>query len=71
MQTGGAQPHIHPSDLKPLQISIPNKEMQSTIAGVLIEMDNELSLLEFKLQKAKSIKQGMMQKLLTGKIRLI
>jgi type I restriction enzyme S subunit len=71
MQTGGAQPHIHPSDLKPMQIAIPSKDMQRSIANILIEMDKELSLLEFKLNKGNRIKQGMMQNLLTGKIRLI
>lgn len=71
MQTGGAQPHIHPSDLKPMQIAIPSKDMQISIANILIEMDKEVSLLEFKLNKGNRIKQGMMQNLLTGKIRLI
>ncbi len=71
MQTGGAQPHIHPSDLKPMQIAIPDKNLQITIANVLSEMDKEISLLEFKLEKVIRIKQGMMQDLLTGKIRLI
>ena len=71
MQTGGAQPHIHPSDLKPMQIAIPKKDIQLQIANILIEMDKELSLLEFKLDKGIKIKQGMIQNLLTGKIRLI
>ena len=70
MQTGGAQPHIHPSDLQPLQIAIPSKDMQMSIANILIEMDKEVSLLEFRLNKGNRIKQGMMQQLLTGKIRL-
>jgi hypothetical protein len=33
-------------------------------------MDNEIDLINEQLQKANSIKQGMMQQLLTGKIRL-
>jgi type I restriction enzyme S subunit len=71
MQTGGAQPHIHPSDLKPMQIAIPSKDIQLSIANILIEMDKEVSILEFKLDKVNRIKQGMMQNLLTGKIRII
>ena len=42
-----------------------------SIANILIEMDKELSLLEFKLNKGNRIKLGMIQQLLTGKIRLI
>jgi type I restriction enzyme S subunit len=34
-------------------------------------MDAEIEALEAKLDKARSIKQGMMQELLTGRIRLV
>lgn len=44
---------------------------QSTIALVLSSMDNEISALEAKRDKYTAIKQGMMQQLLTGKIRLV
>ncbi len=72
MQTGGAQPHIHPSDLNPIEIIIPNKKSeQEEIAKILSDMDSEISTLTKKLTKAKAIKQGMMQQLLTGKIRLV
>lgn len=43
---------------------------QSAIASVLTSLDNELSALETKRKKYEQIKQGMMQQLLTGKIRL-
>lgn len=43
---------------------------QRAIAGVLKQCDEELSLLEQKLAKVKDIKQGMMQQLLTGRVRL-
>ena len=46
-------------------------EEQSAIASVLSSMDEEISSLEAKREKYTSIKQGMMQQLLTGKIRLI
>ena len=46
-------------------------EEQSAIATVLSSMDEEISSLEAKREKYASIKQGMMQQLLTGKIRLI
>ncbi|MEK8088384.1 restriction endonuclease subunit S [Thermithiobacillus plumbiphilus] len=71
-QTGGAQPHIHPNDLRPLTISVPaTKEEQTAIAAVLSDMDAEIAALEEKLAKARAIKQGMMQELLTGRIRLV
>ena len=44
---------------------------QSAIAKVLSSMDEEISFLEAKREKYNAIKQGMMQQLLTGKIRLV
>lgn len=44
---------------------------QSAIAAVLTSMDNEITALELKKSKYEQIKQGMMQQLLTGKIRLV
>lgn len=44
---------------------------QRAIASVLSNMDSEISALERKLAKLKEVKQGMMQQLLTGKIRLV
>ena len=70
-QTGGAQPHIHPKDLKPLLVNYTNLKEQKAIAQVLSDMDAEIEALEEKLEKYKTIKQGMMQELLTGRIRLI
>lgn len=40
------------------------------IAAILSGMDDEIAALEVKLAKARSLKQDMMQGLLTGKIRL-
>ena len=47
------------------------KTEQTAIAAILSDMDAEIAALEAKLAKARSIKQGMMQELLTGRIRLI
>ena len=46
-------------------------EEQKAIASILSDMDNEIEALEQKLEKTRQIKQGMMQQLLTGKIRLV
>ena len=44
---------------------------QQSIAQVLSDMDSEIEQLEKKLSKYQQIKQGMMQELLTGRIRLV
>lgn len=44
---------------------------QKAIADILSEMDMEIAALEEKLAKYRQVKQGMMQQLLTGKIRLV
>jgi len=48
----------------------PTKLEQTAIATILSDMDDELEALEQKLAKVRNIKQGMMQQLLTGRIRL-
>ena len=71
MQTGGAQPHVHPSDLNELQILYAKDiEEQRAIATILSDMDKEIADLEAKRDKYRLLKSGMMQKLLTGQIRL-
>lgn len=72
MQTGGAQPHVHPKDIYQIELTFPpTKSEQTAIANVLTTMDDEIEKLEKERDKYKSIKQGMMQQLLTGKIRLV
>jgi type I restriction enzyme S subunit len=70
-QTGGAQPHIHPNDLRPIVVSIPKPAEQTAIAEVLAEMDTELASLEQRREKTRALKQAMMQELLTGRTRLV
>jgi type I restriction enzyme S subunit len=53
------------------EVCVPPLKEQTAIATVLSDMDTEIESLESKLAKAREIKQGMMQELLTGKIRLI
>ena len=70
-QTGGAQPHIHPSDVAPIEIAIPPLPEQTAITEILGEMDAEILALEERRKKTAGIKQGMMQELLTGRLRLV
>ena len=70
-QTGGAQPHVHPKDIEEIKVSyIDNIEEQQAIVTILSDMDKEISDLERKHDKYKLLKNGIMQKLLTGQIRI-
>jgi len=57
--------------LNSFEIPFPSMEEQTRIATILSDMDNEITALETKLEKYKKVKLGMMQNLLTGKIRLV
>lgn len=54
-----------------LEIPQPSEEEQTAIATILSDMDGELATLKIQCKKARQIKLGMMQELLTGRIRLI
>lgn len=69
--TGSNYPAINSGDVRALEIPIPPLDEQSAIAAVLTDMDAELSALEARLTKTRALKQGMMQALLTGRIRLV
>lgn len=62
---------IYTRDLMEIEISFPSLSEQTRVASILSDMDSEIDALEQKLAKAKQMKQGMMQELLTGRIRLI
>ena len=64
-------PRLDKKNIEDIVLSTPLLSEQSAIASVLTSMDNEISALEAKKAKFEQIKQGMMQQLLTGKIRLV
>lgn len=68
---GTTHKRISRGALGKVKIQIPKFKEQSRIATILSDMDTEIENLEHKLNKYKQIKQGMMQQLLTGKIRLV
>ena len=71
-QKSGAQHNLTVEDVRKLVVKLPRTlEEQAAIASILSDMDNEIEALEQKLEKTRQIKQGMMQQLLTGKIRLV
>lgn len=67
----GAQKNLNIFIVENIEISYPNIEKQKQIGIALMNMELELSGIERKLEKQKQLKQGMMQSLLTGKIRLV
>ena len=71
-QAGGNREGLNFGQIKSFNIPIPpTKAEQIAIAAILSDMDAEIAALETKLAKYKQIKQGMMQELLTGRIRLV
>jgi type I restriction enzyme S subunit len=71
MATGISVFGISKNNMRTIALEIPSIQEQEAIAKILTEMEAEIETLLTKLQKARFIKQGMMQNLLTGKIRLI
>ena len=67
---GGGVGNLNVEIVRSYPILIPPKEEQTAIATILSDMDNEIQTLEKRLAKTRQIKQGMMQELLTGRIRL-
>jgi type I restriction enzyme S subunit len=64
-------PQLTAPQISNYEITIPSYKEQTRISTILSDMDTEVGTLEKQLSKAQSIKQGMMQQLLTGKIRLV
>ena len=67
----GSHQNLILDDIRKMLIPIPPKEEMQKIVTILYDMDIEIVELENKLGKYKMLKQGMMQSLLTGKIRLV
>ncbi|MBC5696422.1 restriction endonuclease subunit S [Agathobaculum hominis] len=64
--------HLSHFDVEELELTFPEEiKEQQAIAQALSDMDNDIEQLEKKLSKYQQIKQGMMQDLLTGRIRLV
>ena len=69
--TGSNYPAINSGDVRALLIPFPTLAEQTAIAAVLSDMDAEIAALEAQRDKTRALKQGMIQELLTGRIRLI
>ena len=69
---GGAQPNVGKNDILGYEFFIPiDRREQKCIAKIIGDINDEIEVLTQKLSKTRQLKQGMMQQLLTGKIRLV
>jgi type I restriction enzyme S subunit len=71
VQYGTAQKQFNISDAVNFLYPVPPFNEQQAIATVLSDMDAEIAALETRLAKTQALKQGMMQALLTGRVRLV
>ena len=69
--TGSSYPAISSKDVGNLRMPFPSIDEQRAIASVLSDMDAEIEALERRRDKTWLLKQGMMQELLTGRVRLV
>jgi len=67
---GSVRESLNFNDMKTISIKLPNLKEQQKIAEVLTACDDEINLLNLKLENLKKQKQGLMQKLLSGKVRV-
>ena len=66
-----AQPNFGKQDMDKILITVPSKKEQQKIASILSKVDEKIDMYENKKQKLEELKKGLMQQLLTGKIRVI
>lgn len=72
LSAGSTIIHLYQKDISKFEFLMPPTiGEQVAIASILSDMDNEIEALDQKLAKTRQLKQGMMQQLLTGKIRLV
>jgi type I restriction enzyme S subunit len=69
--SGSSINNLKPGDIESIIVLLPPLPEQRTIATILSDMDAEIAALEARRDKTRALKQGMMQELLTGRIRLV
>ncbi len=69
--TGSTVYHLYGADMKKFTFSLPPIAEQAAIVAILSDMDSEITALEARREKTRLLKQGMMQELLTGRVRLV
>lgn len=71
LATGISVYGVSKNNVKTIEVSLPEVGEQRAIASVLSDMDAEIEALERRRDKTRLLKQGMMQELLTGRVRLV
>jgi type I restriction enzyme S subunit len=71
MAQGATRYNLSKANFNKLEIHLPSMLEQRNISEVIFDIDSEINALDRKLSKYHQIKTGMMQNLLTGKIRLV
>ena len=72
MSTGdGGRGGLNLQIILSIMVPFPHIDEQKAIAAVLSDMDAEIAALERRRDKIRAIRQGMMQQLLTGRVRLV
>jgi type I restriction enzyme S subunit len=64
-------PSLNASTIENVEMMVPPLKEQEAIAEALTVMDDELEALTEQVSKLRMVKEGMMQDLLTGKVRLV
>ncbi|MFZ1809317.1 MAG: restriction endonuclease subunit S [Cyclobacteriaceae bacterium] len=67
----GSHQNLILDDIRKVYVPMPSLQERNAITDLLFDMNDEIAAFEQKLQKSRMIKQGMMQNLLKGKIRLV
>ena len=62
--------HLYGKDIKPIKIKIPTINEQNLIINIIKNADEEINLLNKQLELYTEQKKGLMQNLLTGKVRV-
>ena len=62
--------HLYGRDMANFSFAVPSVDEQTAIVAILSDMDAEIAVLERRRDKTRVVKQGMMQQLLTGRVRL-
>ena len=70
-QTKSAQPKLALTRIKDFLIPVPNDREQVKIAAILVEVDEKIEKYQNKKQRLEELKKGLVQQLLTGKIRVV
>ncbi len=71
LKSGSGQPFVLFKQSFARQLRLPPLPEQDAISAILSDMDAEIAALETKVTKARQLKQGMMEELLTGRTRLV